>query len=188
MKNTALILIDIQKDYFQGGAKELQQPEAATKQAALLLEAFREAELPLFHIQHAMPPERGLSFLIEGTKGAEIHPLVAPKEGEAIVVKTYPNSFFNTDLHEQLQAKGITNLIICGMMTQMCVSTTARAAMELGYTSTIASDATASLALELEGELVPAEIVYRGNLAALNGSVSRVSKTDTVLSELTAMV
>lgn len=188
MKNTALILIDIQKDYFPGGAIELTGPEAAANQAKKLLSAFREAELPLFHVQHAMAPERGLPFLIEGTTGAEIHPTVAPLDRETIVQKTYPNSFFNTDLHDRLQAANINHLLICGMMTQMCVSATARAAMEFGYNCTIASDATASLDLKLGNEIVPADVVFRGNLAALEGFVASIKSTDTVLEELTANV
>ena len=179
--NTALLIIDIQNDYFPGGKCELVGPEQAALMAGKLLQHFRTEQMPVVHIQHLMPPERKVPFLVEGTTGSEIHESVKPREGETVIQKRFPNAFQHTALHEHLQRHEIKNLVVCGMMTHMCVSATSRIAMELGYQVTIVEDATATRDLLLLGERIPADLVHRGNLAALHGTVANVVGIDAFL-------
>ena len=100
----ALIIIDIQNDYFPGGKMELCGSEAAAHNAALLLKAFRKAGKPVFHVQHiSLAPTA--TFFLPGTAGALIHGSVAPLAGETVVEKHFPNSFRDTPLLALLQAQ-----------------------------------------------------------------------------------
>jgi nicotinamidase-related amidase len=165
----ALLLIDIQNDYFPGGAMELAGPERAAAQASRLLMAFRSKTLPVFHIRHlAIRP--GATFFLPDTVGAEIHESVSPLAGETVLTKHYPNAFRETGLHAALQAANVTGLVIAGMMTHMCVDTSVRAAADLGYTCWLAQDACATRDLTFGGERVGADAVQLAYLAALHGS------------------
>jgi len=177
MNHTALILIDIQNDYFPGGALPLEKPEATARNAALLLKAFREQELPIIHIRHAMPPEVPAPFLQSNTPGADIHPLVAPLSGEDVFTKHLPSAFSSQELAPRLQALGIRKLLLSGIMTHMCVSATARAAMERGFEVSIISDACTTRELEFEGQTLAANTVHASHLAALQGLVAQVINT-----------
>jgi nicotinamidase-related amidase len=123
----------------------------------------------------------GATFFIPGTKGAEIHASVAPAAGEAVIEKNFPNSFRATDLEQRLEQAGIKNLVVAGMMTQMCVDSTVRAGADLGYKVTLLSDACATRAQSFGGESVPAPQVQRAFLAALNGLFAKVQPTDEYL-------
>ncbi|WP_104401640.1 cysteine hydrolase family protein [Vibrio penaeicida] len=166
MENTALVLIDIQNDYFEGGALPLENPiEAATK-AQQLLNEFRNADRPIIHIQH-LAANSELGFMLPDTKGQEIHSTVIPKSQETVLTKHYPNSFWETDLESTLRQFGVEHVVIAGMMTHMCVSTTTRAAMERGFQTTVIQDACATRALELGDKTIPAYIVHETALAEL---------------------
>lgn len=102
---TALILIDLQNDYFPGGTMELVGAKAAVAQAARLLQAFRQRGLPVFHVQH-IATRPGATFFLPGTPGAEIHRAVKPSEGEPAMVKHFPNAFRETALLESLAQPG----------------------------------------------------------------------------------
>jgi len=181
MKNTALIIIDIQNDYFPGGAFTLKDPELATENAAQLLGMFRERELPVVHIQHEnLNPE--LPFMLPGSKGQCIHSNVQPVTTEQSFIKHYPNAFWNTDLEQHLKSNGITRLVIVGMMTHMCVSSTTRAAMERGFETIVIQDACATRALEFEGVEIPAETVHRTSLAELT-LIAQITSTNIFLAE-----
>ena len=109
---SALILIDIQNDYFPGGAMELAGMTQAAARARELLAAFRQARRPIFHVQHlALGP--GATFFRPDTPGVEIHESVRPLPGEALVRKHYPNAFRDTGLLEVLQGAGVEEVIIC---------------------------------------------------------------------------
>src|SRR5512134_1827243 len=116
----ALLIIDIQNDYFPGGAMALVGSPDAGAQAGTLLQAFRRKGLPVVHIQH-LSVRPGATFFLPNTPGAEIHPSVAPRAGEAVFQKNFPNSFRGTPLLEHLRTLDIQQLVIAGMMTQMCV-------------------------------------------------------------------
>lgn len=162
----ALLLIDIQNDYFEGSLNPLSGSMEAGLNAQKLLQHFRSQSLPVVHVQH-ISTRQDATFFLPDTKGSEIHNCVAPLERENIIIKHVPNSFYQTELHEMLQSLGITELIICGMMTHMCVDATVRAAKDLGYKCIVIHDACATKDLEFQGVNVEAEKVQTAFLAAL---------------------
>jgi nicotinamidase-related amidase len=173
---TALILIDLQNDYFPGGAMELHKAEMAVAQAATVLENFRARLAPVFHIQH-IATELDATFFLAGTTGAQIHHAVQPIAGENIVVKHFPNSFRETQLLADLRAIGATHLVFAGMMTHMCVDSTLRAACDLGFQCTLLHDACATTGLAFSGEAVDAKSVQVSYLSALNDVFAKVQTT-----------
>lgn len=183
MSDTALLIVDLQNDYFPGGAMELEGAEAAAERAAAALAAFRERGWPVFHVRH-LSVRPGATFFLPGTKGAEIHTQVAPAAGEAVVEKNYPNSFRNTDLQQRLAKAGVRHLVVAGMMTQMCVDATVRMAADLGYRVTLLADACATRTQSYGGESVPARQVHVAFLAALNGLYAKVLPTAEALPTL----
>jgi nicotinamidase-related amidase len=162
----ALVIVDIQNDYFPGGAHPLHRPESAAANAASLLARFRETGEPVFHVQH-LAAEADSPFMRKGTRGAEIHASVSPAAGEAVVQKAHPNSFRETTLEQGLRSQGVDEVVVCGMMTAMCVDATARAADDLGFAVTVAQDACATSDLAFGGDLVAAPTVHTAFLAAL---------------------
>lgn len=179
----ALLLIDLQNDYFPGGKMELHQSEAAGQVAGRLLAFFREHRWPVIQMQH-LSIRPGATFFIPQTWGAEIHACVRPQDNELIIQKHFPNSFRETPLLPSLQQLGIKRLVIAGMMTHMCVDATARAAVDLGYECRIAQDGCATRDLKLNDQVVAAPEVHTAFLAALNGAYGRVATADTLMAEL----
>src|SRR5512139_3121929 len=129
---TALLIIDIQNDYFPGGKGELVNPLDAAKKAYQLLQCFREHRQPTVHIQH-VSTRPGATIFLPGSEGTHIHDAVAHFEGEPLVQKHFPNSFRDTNLLDLLKSWEIERVIVCGMMTHMCVDATARAVVDLGF-------------------------------------------------------
>ncbi|MEW5830139.1 MAG: cysteine hydrolase family protein, partial [Chloroflexota bacterium] len=152
---TALLLIDIQKDYFPGGKMPLVEPLAAAQKAYALLQCFREHGGPTVHIQH-VSTRPDATFFLPGERGADIHDAVAHFEGEPLVIKHFPNSFRETNLLDMLKDWQTGRLVICGMMTHMCVDATVRAAADLGFQVLLAADACATRDLAFGGTAVPA--------------------------------
>ena len=177
-----LIIIDIQNDYFEEGVNPLIGSIEASINAKNLLNDFREKSLPVIHIQH-FSTRVGSTFFIPNTKGVEIHKNVLPISGEKVIAKNYPNSFHETDLLDYLKSNNITDLVICGMMTHMCVDATTRAAKDFGFTCTVIGDACATQDLEIQGKKVSASEVQKSFLAALNYFYSTVKNTQEYLSE-----
>lgn len=175
--NTALILIDIQNDYFPGGRMELEGSLEACEQAQKLLLFFREKNWPLIHIKH-LSVRPGAAFFIPGTEGVEIHACVRPLPGELVIQKTFPNGFRNTPLLEHLNKEGIEHLVISGMMTHMCVEATTRAAFDLGFQCTVAHDACATRPLTFGADTVPARQVQSAFLAALGAVYTKIVSAD----------
>lgn len=178
--NTALLLIDIQNDYFPGGKMELQGSTGAGVMAAEILSLFRERRMPVIHIRH-ISARPGATFFLPGTAGSEIHACVKPLPGETVIEKNYPNSFRDTPLLAHLRTSGIDSLLIAGMMTHMCVDATTRAAFDHGFTCTLAHDACATKNLSFRDAPVPAEQVHAAFLAALDGVYARVMNTRDLL-------
>ena len=175
----ALILIDIQNDYFSGGTMELTGSQVAGRNAAKLLHEFRQRGLPVIHIQH-ISTRQGATFFLPDTPGVQIHLCVKPDEGEMIFQKNFPNSFRETPLLGHLRKLDITQLVIAGMMTQMCIDTTTRAAADLGFECLLAHDACAAKSLSFAGTTVSAENVQTAFLAALNGLFARVLSVEEI--------
>jgi len=169
----ALVLIDLQNDYFPGGRMELVGADAAVAQAAALLATFRARQLPVIHIQH-VSTRAGAGFFLPDTPGVEIHAAVQPAAGETRIVKHFPSSFRETDLQARLRELGATQLVFAGMMTHMCVDTTVRAATDLGFACRLAHDACATRNLQFGERQVAAADVQVAYLAALNGSFAAV--------------
>ncbi|MGE2736671.1 cysteine hydrolase family protein [Mycolicibacterium vaccae] len=160
---SALVLIDCQNTYTYG-TLELDGVGAALDEAAALLDRARTAGVPVIHIQHDAGP--GSPYDITAEIGA-IHSSVAPRDGEPVVVKNFPNSFVQTELDELLKASDVSNLVLAGFMTHMCVNSTARGAFNLGYAPTVVAAATATRALPgVDGD-VPAAAVHAAGLAAV---------------------
>jgi nicotinamidase-related amidase len=161
---STLVLIDCQNTYTRG-VMELEGVQAALDEAAALLERARSAGIPVIHIQHDDGPDS--LYDITGESGA-IVPRVAPRDGEPVVVKNYPNAFVQTDFDERLRSVNAQNLIIAGFMTHMCVNSTARGAFNLGYGPTVVAAATATRSLPgVDGPDVPAATLQVASLAAL---------------------
>jgi len=184
MTNTALLLIDLQNDYFPEGSNPLEGSLAAVRQARLLLEHFRTHRLPLVHIQHiALSP--AATFFLPDTPGAQIHPEVQPLPGETVFQKHFANSFRDTPLLGHLQKLHIERLVMCGMMTHMCVDATARAASDFGFECRVAQDACAAKSLSFAGQTVPARQVHYAFLAALQAADATVLPVTDILAQLT---
>jgi nicotinamidase-related amidase len=181
--STALLLIDIQNDYFPGGTMELEGSVEASLCARRLVEHFRQRNMPILHVRHTSLRE-GATFFLPGTHGAGIHTHVAPLETEIVIEKHFPNSFRDTALLDRLRTLGATRVAIAGMMTHMCVDATVRAAFDYGFHCTVASDACATRALQFENMPVSAGHVHAAFLAALHGVYAQVTSTDRIISSL----
>ena len=179
---SALILIDIQNDYFKGGKSELLNPEQAAQNASIVLNAFRTKKLPIFHVQHINGA--GASFFVPETSGVEINKNVCPLPSEKIIIKHVPNSFFETDLHNELSKESIDHLVVCGMMSHMCVDTTVRAAKDFQYGVTVLHDACTTKDLNWNNHTIDAQTVHNTFMAALNGMFAKVQTTKDYLMSL----
>jgi nicotinamidase-related amidase len=169
----ALILIDIQNDYFPGGALELAGMTQAAAQAREVLTACRQARRPIFHVQHlALGP--GATFFRPDTAGVEIHQSLRPLPGEALVQKHYPHAFRDTGLLEVLQGAGVEEVIIAGAMSHMCIDATTRAGFDYGFKCTVIHDACATRDLAFAGLAIPAALVHGAFMAALGMRYARV--------------
>ena len=183
MSKKALIVIDIQNDYFENGAIELGDPVEASLKTRKLIDFFREHNLPIAHIQHLSADPINMPIFIPGTFGSEIHENVKPLEGEKVIQKYYPNSFKETDLLDFLQTNQVTEVVITGMMTHMCVDSTTRAAKDFGFECTVIGDACASKDLEINGKTVKAEDVHHAFLSALTFFYAKVQNSDEFLTQ-----
>ena len=178
--STALVLIDIQNDYFPGGAMALVGMDAATQNAAKVLGHFRDRSLPIIHIQH-LSVQPGATFFLPDTQGVAHHASVAPRAGEAVIQKNFPNSFRASTLQDELTKLGAKDLMIVGAMSHMCIDSTTRAAFDLGYSCKVAQDACATRDLVYNDETIPAAKVHASFMAALAAPYARVAPTATLL-------
>jgi nicotinamidase-related amidase len=169
----ALVLVDIQRDYFPGGRMEVAGAAEASTAAARLLDLFRQENLPVVHVQH-IAGRPNATFLLPDTEGVGIHATVQPLPGEKIVTKHFPNSFRNTGLEALLEAQGIKELVICGMMSHMCIDATVRAAFDKGYACFLVDDACATKDLAFSGSIIPASHVHGAYMAALGAVYAKV--------------
>lgn len=173
--NRALLIVDVQNDYFEGGALPLHKPLEALANIETVLGLFRERNLLVAHVQHINPPDD--TFFLPESYGAQIHPHLSPLEHEHHVVKSMPNSFLETGLAEWVKSHGITELVVCGMMSHMCIDTTVRACQDFGLSVIVLDDACATMSLEYGGEIIPAETVHKTFMASLDGIFARVMRT-----------
>lgn len=176
----ALVIIDIQRDYFPGGAFPLVAPEAAATAAARVLEAFRAAGEPIVHVRHVWDAPDA-TFMRPGTEGIEIHESVAPAPGEPVLDKTEPNAFLGTDLEERLDALAPDEVVVLGMMTSMCIDSTVRAAAERGHAVRVVADACAAPDLAFGDLALPGAQVHATFLAALADGFAAITTADDLI-------
>jgi nicotinamidase-related amidase len=178
MADSTLIMIDCQNTYTQG-VLELDGVQPALDQAAELLDRARSARIPIAHIMH--DAGEGSPYDVREEIG-QIVDRVAPREGELVIVKTFPNAFTGTDLDQWLSAASGRDLILAGFMTHMCVSSTARGAFSLGYRPAVVAAATATRALPgPRGELVSAAALQSASLAGISDLFGVVVPTAAVI-------
>ena len=169
----ALLIIDVQNDYFDKGAYPLSNANMAVKNIQGVLGKFRaEGDLVVF-IKHINMNESA-TFFKPATLGSEIYKSIEPIEGEKIIIKYTPNSFKDTELHQFLRLQKIEELVIVGIMTQHCVDTIVRAAYDLGYSNILLHDCCATKELVFNGETIAANIVQSSFMAALSRGFSDV--------------
>ena|SRR5690348_15172367 len=182
-KNAALILIDIQQGFDQPGYwGQRNNPDAEAK-AAALLKAWRDSGRPLFHVRHLSRNPK--SPLAPGQPGCEIKPEVQPLAGEPVIGKDVNSAFIGTDLEARLRQAGIGTLVVAGLTTPHCVSTTVRMAGNLGFQAFVAADACAAFAQTgHDGRVYGAEIVHQVALANLHGEFAEVIDSRAILGAL----
>jgi len=180
MSKLALILVDIQNDYFPGWENPLDGILEANQKARVLLDYFRLRGLPLVFIQHISTRPGATNFL-PGTHGIDIHENVQPLPDEVVFQKHFPNSFRETPLLDHLKRKQVESLVICGMMTHMCVDATVRAAFDYGFSVLLAEDACASKKLVFNDQEIPARFVNLSHLAAMAAVYARVLPVSEIL-------
>jgi nicotinamidase-related amidase len=173
----ALLVVDIQRDYFPGGAYPLHEPEGAAAAARRVLDGFRERGEAVVHLRHVWDAPDA-TFMRPGTDGVEIHPDVAPAAGEPVLTKEHPNGFNGTALEHELRSRGVDSLVVAGMMTSMCVDATVRAAVDLGFATTVVHDACAAPDLAFGETTVPAPAVHAAFMAALADGYAAVVAAD----------
>lgn len=178
--DSAVIMIDCQREYVDG---KLPLPGVgpALAEGARLLAAARAAEGRIIHVVHHGAAGGGV--FDPENEFSEIAAEVAPAEGERRIVKSKPNSFADTELDAVLKEIGAKELIVAGFMTHMCVSSTVRAALDLGYRCTVVGDAAATRDLpDGKGGVIDAEALHRASLAALADRFAIVVDDATALS------
>lgn len=176
----ALILVDIQKGFediaYWGGQRN--NPDAELR-ASQLLQLWRDTGLPVFHVQHCSATL--ISPLHENHAGNQFNELVSPIGGEPVVKKNVNSAFIGTDLQAQLDKAGITTLVIVGLTTDHCISTTTRMAGNLGYKTYLVADATATFNKQgVDGQNYPAELIHETALASLNNEFATVITSDII--------
>jgi nicotinamidase-related amidase len=180
MGKRAVLVVDLQNEYFPAGKLPLAGIEEAVAHAARVIDDARTKGDPVIHVRHEFPAPDA-PFFIPGTEGVRIHPAVAPVEGEPVVLKNYPNSFLKTDLKKLLDAKGIEEVVVIGAMSHMCIDATTRAASDLGYKAIVVHDACATMDLAFGDQVVPAAQVHAALMAALAFAYATVTTTDAFL-------
>jgi len=185
--NTALLLLEIQNDYFPNGRTPLEKSLEASTKAQHLLSVYREKKLPVIHVQHISTHPNATS-LLPCTKGAEFHANVLPNKNETIIKKHYANSFKDTQLLNYLIKNQINHLLICGMMTHLTVDSTVRAAHDLGFSCTVIHDACATKQLDFQQMSIPMQSVHAAFIAALYPSYASILSTDEYLQKIGARI
>ncbi|MNH55761.1 Streptothricin hydrolase [compost metagenome] len=181
MAKRALIVVDLQQEYQSQGKLPLAGINEAVANARRLLDAARARDELIIHIRHETPGGSGDVPFAPGTFAVEIIGEVAPMESETVLTKHYPNSFRDTELKAHLDRAEVTEVVIVGAMSNMCIDATARAAFDFGYEVTVVHDACAAMGLSFDGRDVPAEQVHAAFMAALAFAYGRVIPTSDLL-------
>lgn len=177
---TAVIVIDIQNEYFPGGKMPIPDGMKALNNSKRIVEFAHKNNMPVFFVQHV--GEANGPLFAKGSRFAEFHKDLQPAKGDRVITKATPSSFVGTDLKAQLDNLGIKQLIVTGLMTHMCVSSTARDAFPLGFSVIIPEDATATRDLATwDNNVVDHNILQQASLAGVADVFAEIKTTDTVL-------
>jgi len=182
MAKTALIIIDIQYDYFEGGKNPLEGSYRACLKAKELLNFFRQKYWYVVHVRH-VAAKAGATMLLGETRGSEIHHELKPLATEKIITKHFPNSIKQTDLLDYLRELGTERIVVCGMMTHMCVDSTVRTAKEHGFDCTVIYDACATKKLQINDSILDAKTVHDSFMAAMKSYFAHIRTVDEFISE-----
>ncbi|MGO4998773.1 cysteine hydrolase family protein [Oceanisphaera sp. W20_SRM_FM3] len=178
-KHTALLVIDFQNEYFKG-KMPIPDGKAALANAKRLIAMADQAGMPVFHVQHVTPA--GTPIFAEDGETVDFHADIQPASHHLVVRKSSVSVFPTTDIDAQLKAKGITTLIISGLMTHACVAGATRDAVPLGYDVIVANDACATRDLTGEdGKTVPHALLHQASLVTLSDTFADVQTTDAIL-------
>lgn len=176
MSKRAIVVVDLQNDYWPSGKWPLVGIEVAAANAARVIEKARSDGDLVVHVRHEfLSPDA--PFFIPGTEGVEINPAVRPIGDEPVIVKNHPNSFRETELKQLLDEKGIKEVVVVGAMSHMCIAATGRAASDFGYNTVVIHDACATCDVEFDGVTVPAAQVHAANMSALAFAYGKVVGT-----------
>lgn len=178
MSNRAILVIDLQNEYWPSGNFSLEGIEAAAANAARVISHARAKGDLVVNIRHEMPDG---PLFVPGSDGAKINDAVCPAAGEPVITKNFPNSFRETGLHGLLKDKSIEEVIVVGAMSHMCVDATVRAANDLGYKTTTIHDACATRDLDFDGVTATAAQVHATLMSALAFGYGEVISTDGLL-------
>lgn len=173
MTDTALILVDIQNDYFSGGKWELNAVDAAADNAARVLASARLRGDTIIHIRHETPAADA-PFFVPGSEGAQLHEKVRNQGDELVIVKHFMNPYRKTLLREVLEREGIKNVVVVGNMSHMCIDAVTRSSDDFGYATTVIHDACATHDLEFNQVKVPSTLVHAAFMAALQFGYAEV--------------
>ena len=176
MAKRALIIIDLQNDYYPGGLWPLHNIEAVTDNARQVLDYARTTDDLIVHVHHEFLMDPA-PFFAPGTAGASIHERMQPEQGETMVLKHQVNSFHETELKNILDQHDIQDIVLVGAMSHMCIDAAARAASDFGYNVTVLEDACASRDMEFQDRTVAAVDVHAAYMSALGFAYATVQKT-----------
>lgn len=181
---TALIVVDIQNEYYAGkdfrGQMVIPDGDKVLKNSQKLVSYAHQKGMPVYFVRHIAPKDSPL--FAEGSIYAKFHQDLQPSARDAIITKATPSSFVGTDLDAQLKKKGIKKVIVIGLMTHMCISSTARDAVPLGYNAIIPEDATATRDLDDgQGGVVDHKALQRAALAGVADVFAEIMTTKDVM-------
>ncbi|CEP18409.1 hypothetical protein [Parasitella parasitica] len=179
----ALIIVDVQNDYFPGGGLPTWRPEETADEIKKILDKFRQDGKEVIHVAHHITPEmeKILPILKKGTRGVEIHETVKPRDSEKVIYKNYSDSFVGTNLKEYLLSKQIDTIIVVGMMIHNCVNATAYSGTDEGFKMIVVAEAVNTFDQEIFGEVIPAETIWKSFLAGIKFAYAQVKKIDDIL-------
>ncbi|MCJ8161261.1 cysteine hydrolase family protein [Acinetobacter zhairhuonensis] len=176
MSKSALLVIDLQNEYLPTGKLPLAGIEQAAENAGKVIAKARQEGTQVIHVQHIANAESPI--FVPNSNGIEFQDTVKPQTDENVVIKNQINAFLNTNLKEILDTNEVTELVVIGSMSHMCVDAAVRAASDFGYKVKVIHDVCTTLDLEFNGVKVPASHVHATLMAAFEFAYAQVISTE----------